>query len=129
LIGLSTQTNQHAKPAAASKTFNFASGMAQRVACVLLLVLAAATHAHATRSLQQRGKTPARQTVTPAACKNKIPSCETGKCTAQGANVVCTQCRNTYVRANSGLHCGELSGAKLLLMIELYSIAYPKNLP
>lgn len=86
--------------------------MAQRVACVLLLVLGAAAHAHATRSLQQQNKkAPARQTVTTAVCKNKIPSCEAGKCTAQGANVICSQCRATYVRTNGGQHCGELSGA------------------
>uniref|UniRef100_A0A383VZJ7 Tyrosine-protein kinase ephrin type A/B receptor-like domain-containing protein n=1 Tax=Tetradesmus obliquus TaxID=3088 RepID=A0A383VZJ7_TETOB len=80
--------------------------MAQRVACVLLLVLGAAAHAHATRSLQQQNKkAPARQTVTPAVCKNKIPSCQAGKCTAQGANVICSQCRATYVRTNGGQHC------------------------
>jgi hypothetical protein len=113
LIGLTTHHEQHAQTTAA--LIDTILRMAQRVACVLLLVLAVAATAHASRSLQQqRSKTPAKQTVTPAACRSKIPSCETGKCIAQGVNVVCTQCRASYIRANNGLHCGELHGTTML---------------
>lgn len=79
--------------------------MARAVCVLLLLASASVAHSRSLAATKPNPKTKPATTKKPTAavCSSKIPSCVAGKCDYQGVNVVCSQCKDTYIKATNGL--------------------------